>query len=44
MMGASFTYVALTLNQNMIVPVLVGATLAPVAIWIATRPSQPEPL
>ena len=44
MMGASFTYVALTLNQNMIVPVLVGATLAPVAIWIATRPSHAEQL
>ncbi|MFP6695911.1 MAG: YbaN family protein [Alphaproteobacteria bacterium] len=44
MMGASFTYVAMTLNQNMIVPILVGAALAPVAIWIATRPSHAEQL
>jgi uncharacterized membrane protein YbaN (DUF454 family) len=38
MMAASFTYVAVMLNQNWLVPVLVGAILAPVAIWIATRP------
>jgi len=40
MMAASFTYVAVTLNQNWLVPVLVGAILAPVAIWIATKPGQ----
>ncbi len=40
MMAGSFAYVATTVNHNWIVPVLVGATLAPVAIWIATRPSQ----
>jgi uncharacterized protein len=40
MMAGSFAYVAVTLNENWIVPVLVGGTLVPVAIWIATRPSR----
>jgi uncharacterized membrane protein YbaN (DUF454 family) len=39
MMAMSFAYVAVSQSPNWLVPALVGATLLPVAIWIATRPS-----
>ncbi|MBL6951153.1 MAG: YbaN family protein [Alphaproteobacteria bacterium] len=42
MMAGSFAYVAMTLNDNWIIPALVGATLVPVAIWIASRPGWPR--
>lgn len=40
MMAGSFAYVAVTHGDNWIVPALTGGTLAPVALWIATRPSR----
>ncbi len=40
MMSGSFIYVAITYSDDWLITVLVGATLAPVAIWIATRPSH----
>ncbi|NQV60805.1 MAG: YbaN family protein [Alphaproteobacteria bacterium] len=42
MMAGSFAYVAMTLNDNWIIPALVGGTLVPVAIWIASRPGWPR--
>jgi uncharacterized protein len=39
MMAGSFIYILVTLNQNWMLPVLIGALLVPVAIWIVTRPS-----
>ncbi|MBT3333194.1 MAG: YbaN family protein [Rhodospirillaceae bacterium] len=41
MMSASFTYVTISYSPNWLVPTLVAATLIPVAIWIATRPTRP---
>jgi len=40
MMVGPFAYMAVTHSDNWIVPALVGRTLAPVAVWIATRPSR----
>ncbi len=39
MMAGSFVYVAVT-NDGWLVPSLVGAILASVAIWIVSRPSR----
>ena len=39
MMSGSFAYVAVTYSHDWLITFLVGATLAPVAIWIATRPN-----
>ncbi len=39
MMSGSFIYVAFTYSDEWLITALVGATLAPVAIWIATRPN-----
>ena len=39
MMSGSFIYVAMTYRDDWLITALVGATLAPVAIWIATRPN-----
>ena len=44
MTTASFTYVAITLHQNWMTPMSLGVILLPVAIWIATRPSQFSPV
>jgi len=39
MMLGSFIYVAITCRDDWLITALVGATLALVAIWIATRPN-----
>ena len=39
MMLGSFVYVAITYSDNWLITALVGATLALLAIWIATRPN-----
>jgi uncharacterized membrane protein YbaN (DUF454 family) len=40
MMAISFAFVATTLGHNMAVPIIVGVVMAPVGVWIATRPSH----
>ena len=42
MMTASFAYVAATASDGWWLPFVLGAALAPVAVWIATRPSRIE--
>lgn len=39
-MSAGFAYAVIVLGDTWIVPTVVGGTLVPVALWIATRPSR----